>query len=83
MNVIATNVVTSLRELTSSKQLPQVVKGSGGSIFALGDAATIQEDKALDHAAELFRRVCNAAPACRSAALPKLVKGDGSTWVGL
>ena len=34
-----------------------VVKGSGGTIFALGDAATIQQDKALDHAAELFRRV--------------------------
>ena len=33
-----------------------VVKGSGGTIFALGDAATIQQDKALDHAAELFRR---------------------------
>ena len=32
-----------------------VVKGSGGTIFALGDAATIQQDKALDHAAELFR----------------------------
>ena len=34
-----------------------VVKGSGGTIFALGDAATIQQDKALDHAAELFRHV--------------------------
>jgi len=48
-----------------------VVKGSGGTIFALGDAATIQQDKALDHAAELFRRVhfahvhvsCPSAPA--------------------
>ena len=37
-----------------------VVKGSGGTIFALGDAATIQQDKALDHAAELFRRVHSA-----------------------
>jgi len=37
-----------------------VVKGSGGTIFALGDAATIQQDKALDHAAELFRRVLAA-----------------------
>ena len=44
------------------KPRPQVVKGSGGSIYALGDAATIQEDKALDHAAELFRRVPSPSP---------------------
>ena len=30
------------------------VKGSHGSMFALGDASTIEQDQALSHAAELF-----------------------------
>jgi NADH:ubiquinone reductase (non-electrogenic) len=30
------------------------VKGSNGSIFAIGDAATIDQPKALDYAEELF-----------------------------
>lgn len=32
------------------------VKGSGGSIFALGDAATVDQPHVLDHAEELFRQ---------------------------
>lgn len=33
------------------------VKGSNGTIFALGDAATIEQPKALTYAEELFREV--------------------------
>lgn len=32
------------------------VKGSGGAIFALGDAATVDQPHVLDHAEELFRK---------------------------
>lgn len=32
------------------------VRGSGGSIFAIGDAATIGQERALDHAEELFEQ---------------------------
>lgn len=33
-----------------------VVNGSGGSIFALGDAATVDQPHVLDHAEDLFRQ---------------------------
>ena len=32
------------------------VRGGGGAIYAFGDAATIEQPKALDYADELFRR---------------------------
>ena len=32
------------------------VKGSGGTIFALGDAATVDQPRARDYAVELFDR---------------------------
>lgn len=32
------------------------VNGSGGTIFALGDAATVDQPHVLDHAEELFKR---------------------------
>ena len=71
-------------ELRLPKHRVQVVKGSGGTIFALGDAATIQEDKALDHAAELFRHVCNAAPVCGPCRAAQIeFMAGGLRWVGL
>ncbi|KAK9815675.1 hypothetical protein WJX72_007865 [[Myrmecia] bisecta] len=45
---------THFRSITTDEYLR--VKGSGGTIFALGDAATIEQDKAMDHASELFER---------------------------
>ncbi len=44
------------------------VLGSNGSIYAIGDAATISLPKALDHAEELFREV-------RAAACAALISG--------
>ena len=42
------------RSLATDKNLR--VKGSGGSIFALGDCATIERPRSIGKAVDLFRR---------------------------
>lgn len=45
---------TNFRSIATNEYLQ--VKGSNGTIYALGDAATIEQDKALDRVSELFDR---------------------------
>jgi hypothetical protein len=45
---------TNFRSIATNEFLQ--VKGSNGTIYAIGDAATIEQDKALDRVGDLFDR---------------------------
>eukprot|EP00884_Botryococcus_braunii_P007779 jgi/Botrbrau1/17001/Bobra.49_2s0060.1 len=52
--VLPPGTQTNFRSIATNEYLQ--VKGSNGTIYALGDAATIEQDKALDRVPELFDR---------------------------
>lgn len=57
-DILPAGTQTNFRSIATNEYLQ--VKGSNGTIYAIGDAATIEQDKALDRVPELFDRYVRA-----------------------